>query len=38
MYIKNIGFSFAVCKYGKVIREFATYEEAVEYVKGIKGE
>lgn len=34
MYIKQTYYGFAVCRYNKILREFATYEEALEYMKG----
>lgn len=33
MYIKRTYYSYAVCKNGKVLREFASYSEAREYIK-----
>lgn len=32
LYIKKTSFGFAVCKYNEVIREFATYDEALEFI------
>ena len=36
MYIKQTYYSFAICKYNKILREFVTYEEALEYIKNAK--
>ena len=36
MYIKQTDYSFAVCRYNKILREFVTYEEALEYIKNEK--
>lgn len=36
MYIKQTYYSFAVCIYNKILREFVTYEEALEYIKNAK--
>ena len=35
MYIKRTYYSYAVCKAGKIIREFASYSEAREYIKEV---
>ena len=32
LYIKKTDFGFAVCKYNEIIREFATFNEALEYI------
>lgn len=38
MYIKDTGFSFAVYKYGKLIREFENYNDAREFMEELKNE
>lgn len=32
LYIKKTDFGFAVMKYNEVIREFVTYDEALDYI------
>lgn len=36
MYIKRTYYSYVVYENGKVIREFATYSEALDYIKDEK--
>jgi len=32
LYIKQTDFGFAVCKYNEIIIEFATFDEALDYI------
>ena len=32
LYIKQTDFGFAVCQYNEIIVEFATYDEALDYI------
>lgn len=38
MYIKQTYYSFVVCIRNKILREFVTYNEALEYINDLKGE